>query len=57
MGIHSGARVLAGFGPHAARIPLARNYPITIVLSIRNEEWLADYGHLPGNKRCLGFLA
>ena len=49
------AQSFGRFWAHAARIPLTRNSPITIVLSIRNEEWLADYGHLPGNKRCLGF--
>ena len=47
------AQAFCRFWAHAARIPFARNSPITIVLGVRNEDWLARYGHI--HKRCLGF--
>ena len=49
------AQSFAKFWGHAARIPLSRSSPLTIVLAVRNEDWLVRYGHLPGCKRCLGF--
>ena len=49
------AQSFARFWGHAARLPLSRNSPLSIVLAVRNEDWLSRYGHLPGFKRCLGF--
>ena len=47
------AQAFCRFWAHAARIPPARNSPITIILGIRNEDWLARYGHI--HKCCLVF--
>ena len=47
------AQAFFKFWGHAARIPLNRCSPLTIVLAVRNEDWLARFGHI--HKRCLGF--
>ena len=47
------AQAFFRFWGHAARLPADRRSPLSLVLAVRNEDWLARNGHK--HKRCLGF--
>ena len=47
------AQAFFRFWGHAARLPADRCSPLSLVLAVRNEDWLARNGHK--HKRCLGF--